>query len=308
MAKGNVRTRVNKNAEDSLEKRSKLIRKDLKKKRLVVGDKTPLTKKYGVRIEAHRGANKLEYQNTLKAYGKAIELDSDGIELDVWLTRDRVAIVTHGTTEAGLLELKTGFKKNIQDVTAEELQSQELPDGSHIPTLDEVFDYLLEKGFPISLNIELKGHNHELVEKVVQSVQKYGVWDQINLSSFNHSFRITLEQTLKKMKIKREVTFGFLCWQKDEFPNFNELLIKSNDIFTVDAELLLKREPEATKELLKEAKGKGLRLGFYFPMKHEETDEDFHMLCEAGADCIIANDIAKLNKFFEERKALKVVA
>ena len=38
-----------------------------------------------MRIEGHRGAGTLEHENTLKAFSKAIELNLDGVELDVKL-------------------------------------------------------------------------------------------------------------------------------------------------------------------------------------------------------------------------------
>jgi glycerophosphoryl diester phosphodiesterase len=52
--------------------------------------------KKNIFIEAHRGAGRLVFENTLKAFEKACELNLDGVELDVWKTLDNVPVVFHG--------------------------------------------------------------------------------------------------------------------------------------------------------------------------------------------------------------------
>ena len=46
-------------------------------------------------IWAHRGASGYCPENTIKAFEKAIEMNSDGIELDVQLTKDGQIVVCH---------------------------------------------------------------------------------------------------------------------------------------------------------------------------------------------------------------------
>jgi glycerophosphoryl diester phosphodiesterase len=43
----------------------------------------------------HRGASKEFRENTLPAFQRAIELGADGVELDVHVTADGVAVVHH---------------------------------------------------------------------------------------------------------------------------------------------------------------------------------------------------------------------
>ena len=47
--------------------------------------KSPLRKKREMRVEGHRGAGLLEPENSLKAFQRAIDLEIDGVELDVLL-------------------------------------------------------------------------------------------------------------------------------------------------------------------------------------------------------------------------------
>ncbi len=54
-------------------------------------------------IFGHRGVPEVYLENTLQSFEHAIELNYDGIELDVMLTRDQKIIVHHDST----LKLKT---------------------------------------------------------------------------------------------------------------------------------------------------------------------------------------------------------
>ena len=55
-------------------------------------------------IEAHRGANKEIFQNTMESFSKAIDYDIDCIETDVWLTKDKVLLLVHGSGIWGRLK------------------------------------------------------------------------------------------------------------------------------------------------------------------------------------------------------------
>jgi len=92
----------------------------------------------------HRGASGYEPENTLIAFEKAIELNVDGIELDVHLCSDGELIVIHDET----IDRTTNGKGVVNKFTALELKKY------GIPTLIEVFDLVNRRCF---INIELKG-------------------------------------------------------------------------------------------------------------------------------------------------------
>jgi len=114
---------------------------------------------------AHRGAKAYEPENTLQAFQKALDLNSDGIELDVHLSSDGYLIVIHDET----IDRTTNGKGLVNDFTLAELKSF-LIDGKkyQIPTLNEVFDLVNKKCF---INIELKGL--ETAPKVVALIEEY---------------------------------------------------------------------------------------------------------------------------------------
>ena len=113
---------------------------------------------------AHRGAKAYEPENTLQAFQKALDLNSDGIELDVHVSSDGQIIVIHDET----IDRTTDGKGLVNDFTLAKLKSF-LIDGKHqIPTLKEVFDLVNKKCL---INIELKGLGTP--SKVVALIEDY---------------------------------------------------------------------------------------------------------------------------------------
>src|SRR5689334_2474483 len=68
-------------------------------------------------VIAHRGASGLAPENTMAAFRLALALGADGIELDVQLSADRIAIVIHDTR----LNRTTDQKGAVAALTAAEL-------------------------------------------------------------------------------------------------------------------------------------------------------------------------------------------
>lgn len=92
----------------------------------------------------HRGAKGHNPENTLNSFQKALELQVDGVELDVHLSLDGELIVIHDET----IDRTTDGEGFVKQFTASELKKY------GIPTLSEVFDLVNQKCF---INIELKG-------------------------------------------------------------------------------------------------------------------------------------------------------
>jgi len=113
---------------------------------------------------AHRGAKAYEPENTLKAFQKALDLNSDGIELDVHLSADEQIIVIHDET----IDRTTNRKGLVNTFSLSELKSFLIDGKYQIPTLNEVFDLVDKKCL---INIELKGLGTP--SKVVQLIEQY---------------------------------------------------------------------------------------------------------------------------------------
>ncbi|MEN2399796.1 glycerophosphodiester phosphodiesterase family protein [Flavobacterium sp. MC2016-06] len=112
----------------------------------------------------HRGAKGYEPENTLNAFQKALDLNADGIELDIHLSADGHLIVMHDET----IDRMTNGKGFVNTLSLSELKSFLIADQYQIPTLNEVFDLVNKKCL---INIELK--NADTSQKVVTLIQQY---------------------------------------------------------------------------------------------------------------------------------------
>ena len=136
-------------------------------------------------IFAHRGDVDSAPENTLPSFESAIAKGADGIELDVYLTRDDKLIVHHdhylGRTNEG-----SGF---IGDHSLAELQT--LDAGSwfdksfsneRMPTLDQVLE--LGRG-GTRFQIEMKSSSIAIVRRVHELMSRFGLADDVDLTSFH---------------------------------------------------------------------------------------------------------------------------
>lgn len=98
----------------------------------------------------HRGAKGFEPENTLISFKKALEMQVNGIELDVHLSSDEVLVVIHDEK----IDRTTNGTGAVNSLTLYELKKLEIEVKHTIPTLKEVFDLVNQQCF---INIELKG-------------------------------------------------------------------------------------------------------------------------------------------------------
>jgi glycerophosphoryl diester phosphodiesterase len=115
------------------------------------------------RIYGHRGAPAEFPENTLAGFRRAKELGVYGIELDVHLSKDGVAVVCHDET----LDRTTDAKGPIADYTVDELRKVEAGDGEYVPTLLEVLELV---GDSMHVDIEVKAN--EAGAAVLDDVKK----------------------------------------------------------------------------------------------------------------------------------------
>jgi glycerophosphoryl diester phosphodiesterase len=103
------------------------------------------------RIYGHRGAPAEFPENTLAGFARAKDLGVYGIELDVHLSKDGVAVVCHDET----LDRTTNAKGAIADYTVAELREVDAGDGQYVPTLLEVLELV---GDSLHVDIEVKAN------------------------------------------------------------------------------------------------------------------------------------------------------
>jgi len=155
-------------------------------------------------ILAHRGASHYAPENTFASYEMAVDMNADGIEIDIHKSKDGHLIVCHDEK----VDRTTNGTGYIKDLTLEEIKS--LDAGSwfdkkfseeKIPVLEEVFELVKKEN--IFLNIELKNgpiFYSNIEEDVVGLIKDYRLENHVIISSFNHYSLLKikkLEPTIK---------------------------------------------------------------------------------------------------------------
>ena len=97
-------------------------------------------------IIAHRGACGYAPENTIEAFGLALEMGADGVELDIHLTADGQVVVCHDEK----IDRTSNGQGDITSYTLEELRAMDFGyhfydkerRGIKLSTLSEVYELL----------------------------------------------------------------------------------------------------------------------------------------------------------------------
>ena len=234
-----------------------------------------------IQVWAHRGASYYTPENTLIAFEKAINMNADGIELDVQMTKDGELVVIHDET----IDRTSNGTGYVRDYTLKQLKTYDFCNkhiaykGEKIPTLEEVYE--LVKPTSLIINVELKNsmiRYEGMEEKVLALAKRIGMEDRIIYSSFNH-------ESIRYLKtIDPLVKTGILY--EDGWLNVVDYASRLGVDALHPAGYLLKN-----KLFVKKAKAKNLRL-------HPWTidrEEDMKKLIALEVDAIITNkpDLAR---------------
>jgi glycerophosphoryl diester phosphodiesterase len=141
----------------------------------------------------HRGAKGYEPENTLISFQKALDLNVDGIELDVHLSLDKEIMVIHDDT-IDRTTIGQGLVKSFSATQLKELG---------IPTLTEVFDLVNRNCF---INIELKGiGTAEPVNDLIHHYISDKKWKTSNFLISSFDWKMLEEFQLMNPKIRNGV-------------------------------------------------------------------------------------------------------
>ena len=150
-------------------------------------------------VVGHRGAMGHVLENTIESVQKAIELNVDGIEIDVFKSKTGELVVYHDP----FLSRLSNSNAFIEQISLDSIKKVELMGGYFIPTLKEIVDIIPEK---IYLNIELTGQDtaFETNKIVINYLNTYNFpvskfiissfrWDELKkIRSFNKDIPIAI--------------------------------------------------------------------------------------------------------------------
>ncbi|AEH25485.1 glycerophosphodiester phosphodiesterase family protein [Pyrococcus yayanosii] len=242
-------------------------------------------KRNDVIVLGHRGYMSRYPENTLLAFQKALEAGADGIELDVWLTRDGNVIIMHDET----IDRTSNMRGRQKGMTLEELKKAELGMGQRIPTLEEVFG-LLPKN--VLVNIELK--DPDAAEKVAGIVRENNP-ERIMISSFH------IEALRRYRKYDRDTIMGLLIDREDIVPLIPKLKEELN-LWSVNVpmEAIPIIGFERTAKAIAWARSLDLRVVLW-----TENDELFYTndnlaRLKGMFEVVIANDVERIIEYLKE--------
>lgn len=164
------------------------------------------------RIFAHRGASKFAPENTMAAFQLAYELNADGLETDVHLTKDNVPVLIHDEH----VNRTTDGKGFVKDLTWAQLKHLDAGSwfsknyaGLQIVSLETLLQWIKPK--PLCLNIELKNNkiDYKYLEEIVyEQVKHYRLQDRTIFSTFN-------PLSIKRMEHFHHIEAAFLTSKRN---------------------------------------------------------------------------------------------
>jgi len=195
-------------------------------------------------LQAHRGGLGLTVESTLPAFAKALELGVSTLELDVQITEDRVAVVTHDRLVNGakcrdtapatagdpefpyagkFVNTLTLAQVRILDCGSQRLPQhpgQELHPGEKMATLAEVFELVREhRAYGVTLNVETKveasaphetAPREQFVQEVVAEVRAARLLRQVTIQSFDWGTLMRMRQVEPRLPLVALTNYDFL--------------------------------------------------------------------------------------------------
>ncbi len=160
-----------------------------------------------VLVIAHRGAAGAAPENTLAAVRRALDDETDWVEIDVQESRDGQVVVVHDSDFMKLagnpLKIWEGDLAEIRQIDIGSWFDVGFAD-QRVPTLKEVLNEVRDRS---GLVIELKyyGHDQQLEQRVVDIVEEAGMADQVVVMS------LKLEGVSKLKDLRPDWTAGLLA-------------------------------------------------------------------------------------------------
>lgn len=221
----------------------------------------------------HRGAMGHETENTLASIQKALDLNVDMIEIDVFKITSGEIVVFHDEK----IDRLTNGSGNIESLDLEALKNLTVEGNHKIPLLSEVLDVINHK---VPLNIELKGPGtSEGVIHIINNYIENEGWtlDDFLISSFNW-------EELKNMRrINMDIEIAVLTEE-----NPLEAINIANDL---NAIAINPNYLSLTKKNVSEIKSRGFKI-FTWTVNDKEQISNMR---ELGVDGVFTNYPERVN-------------
>jgi glycerophosphoryl diester phosphodiesterase len=180
-------------------------------------------------LEGHRGTRGLRPENTLAAFGKALQIGVTTLELDTGVTKDGVVVVSHerrisplecqgpwvgslirDLTFAQIQQLDCGTRHPVNPATDPFVGTQEAVPGTRMPSLAQVFELANRYGahdvkFDIETKIDPTVNDTvdpvTFARSVLDVIERYGMTQRSVLQSFDWRTLVEAKRELPALRI-----------------------------------------------------------------------------------------------------------
>lgn len=221
----------------------------------------------------HRGAMGHEPENTLASIKKAVELNVDMIEIDVYLI-DNELVVFHDDR----LERTTNTEGYIWDKSFDELRQLDAGNGEQIPILSEVVELI---PLHIDINIEIKGRTatQAVVDFINARCKSKKEKSRYLVSSFIH------QELVKVRMLDKDIKLGALsCAEFIKLAKFGSKL----KAFSVNPSVEF-----ITEEFVQDAHKRGMKV-FAYTVNHPDEIARMYAM---GVDGVFCNFPERVHEF-----------
>ncbi|MDV3103417.1 glycerophosphodiester phosphodiesterase family protein [Thermococcus waiotapuensis] len=230
-------------------------------------------------VLGHRGYSEKYPENTLLAFRKAIEAGADGIELDVWLTKDGEVVVIHDET----VDRTSNGSGKVKEMTLAELRELDFGMGEGIPTLEEVFEALPENAV---VNVEIK--DIDAVKKTAEIIGANNP-ERVIVSSF------IIDALREYRKLDSETRLGVLLDREEVLAQLPQLIAELRPwSINPPIEALSVVGVEKTVKELEKAKGAGLKVLLWSLKDESYYSNDSLVRLIPLFDGVIVDDVERM--------------
>jgi glycerophosphoryl diester phosphodiesterase len=256
-------------------------------------------------VIGHRGARARLPENTIPGFEYAIAQGVDAIEMDIAVTKDNVIVISHDPTLEPPVCSGPQPRAIIRQLTLEDTRqwdcgairnprfdTQQTVPGTHIPTLDDVFqlasrgsfDYYVEaKTFPD--HPEYTPSPEEFSRMTLEKVRDYHLEKRIILLSFDFRTLVAMRRLAPEIRLAALI--------ENDTRAFTDISTAAANAEIVSPEFHL-----VTPEKVAAAHASGLRVVPWTA----NTPADWDKLIEAKVDAIISDDPAALIAYLKVKR------
>lgn len=227
------------------------------------------------RICAHRGFNAIAPENSMPAFGAAVALGIQEIELDVWQTRDGELVICHDET----IDSMSNGKGRIAELDFAELRQYDFGcrrggdfAGLKIPRLEEVLKAFARQVL-INLHIKSSGtenYDLETMRRIVTLVRMYDMTEHLYITGRRDVMEAALDVA---PEIRRCMAAGLAPMEVVD----HALRYQCNKLQFL--------KPYVNQEMIEKAHAHGIRCNLFWEDDPEKAREWIRM----GIDTILTN-------------------